>query len=146
LTPEAKPTWILPSVTGTLEDRLDDACREHGFEWVVLPFEESPESWRSGPYWGAFMKAEDPPQEGRRRFYRYNGFIKGRENLPDPDVVFHDARTDERKGRQTAVARRTDLTTGAWTLSWASDASMFVKSPVVLPVRVAGTDFGRGSA
>jgi hypothetical protein len=75
-------------VTRTLCDRLDEACRLHGLEWVVLPFDESPEAWRSGPYWGALLVEEQPPQHGGRRFFRYNGRVRGRENLPNPQAVY----------------------------------------------------------
>ena len=78
----------------TLKARLNAACVRHGLEWVVLPCEEpgpsgyqSRDAWRKGPYWCALVKP-GPRSSGHGSFYAYNGLIKGRENDPDPDVVF----------------------------------------------------------
>jgi hypothetical protein len=72
----------------TLAHRLDDACERHGLEWLVMPFDESSESWSRGPYWGALVIAQYPRRRGRAaRFYRYNE----RAHTPcraDPEVVY----------------------------------------------------------
>jgi hypothetical protein len=75
----------------TLTHRLDDACREHGLEWVALPFEPSPAAWRAGPYWGALLRAERPKRGGRHsRFFAYYAPQARIWNdpLPEPDVVY----------------------------------------------------------
>ena len=76
----------------TLNQRLDDACESNGLEWLVLPFDQSRESWRDGPYWGALVIAQYPPQRGRAaRFYHYNGVVQAnvlRDKRPDPDVIY----------------------------------------------------------
>jgi hypothetical protein len=74
----------------TLGHRLDDACERCGLEWVVLPFDESRESWRDGPYWGALLTARYPRRSGHNaRFYLYTRGAQvpyGEES--QPDVVF----------------------------------------------------------
>lgn len=76
----------------TLAHRLDDACEKYGLEWLVLPFKETRESWRGGPYWGALVIAQYPRRSGRAaRFYRYNGRVHAhldKEPRPDPTVVY----------------------------------------------------------
>jgi hypothetical protein len=81
-------------MTRTLRDRLDDACARHGLEWVILPSAEpepngyhAVEAWRHGPYWCALVMP-GPHRSGYRQFYAYNGLVKGREDEPDPEVVF----------------------------------------------------------
>ena len=83
----------------TLTHRLDDACRQHGLEWLVLPFEECRQAWARGPYWGALVVAQYQPRSGRAvRFYRYNGLIEwGPEKKPKPEVIYL---TLEPMGRQ----------------------------------------------
>jgi hypothetical protein len=74
----------------TLAHRLDDACKSHGLEWLVLPFDRSSESWRDGPYWGALVTAQYLRRKGRpARFYRYNEEAHIPEDRrPDPEVVY----------------------------------------------------------
>lgn len=78
------------AVGKTLGHRLDDACERHGLEWVVLPFDRSPRSWREGPYWGALVSAQYDRRRGRAtRFYRYSEEAHPpRYRRPDPDVVY----------------------------------------------------------
>ncbi len=74
----------------TLGHRLDDACERWGLEWIVLPFDRSPSSWRHGPYWGALVVAQYDRHRGRAaRFHRYNeeAHIPS-DRRPDPRVVF----------------------------------------------------------
>jgi len=49
----------------TLANRLDEACESHGLEWLILPFDSSPECWREGPYWGVLVSAQYPRGHGR---------------------------------------------------------------------------------
>jgi hypothetical protein len=74
----------------SLTQLLDRECERFGLEWLVLPFEESPDSWSSGPFWAALVIAQYPPRSGiANRFFHYNGLIEwGLDKKPDPDVVF----------------------------------------------------------
>ncbi len=78
------------AVGKTLGHRLDDACERWGLEWIILPFDRSPSSWREGPYWGALVVAQYGRRPGRAaRFYRYNEEAHvPSDRRPDPQVVF----------------------------------------------------------
>jgi hypothetical protein len=73
-----------------LTDRLDDACRENGLEWLALPFGRNIDAWRNGPHWGALLVEDKPTQLGRSRHSRYhvNEHRTPVNKLPDPGVVF----------------------------------------------------------
>lgn len=85
----------------TLTQRLDEACEKHELEWLVLPFEQNPVSWRNGPYWGALVKAQYQRRPGRAsRFYRYRGDLQApffTDVRPNPKVTYI---TGEPCGRQ----------------------------------------------
>jgi hypothetical protein len=74
----------------TLTHRLDDACERHGLEWIVLPFDDSPEAWRNGPYWGALVTAHYPRRHGHAtRFYLYMWAAQiPYDDESEPDVVY----------------------------------------------------------